>query len=341
MIAHVRVPDFLARVAIQNHDIDGAPVIVHDRSRILGASREAREQELEPGHFMDTVEIPEGVRQIEFELDPYFEVQKRIRKEVQQLSPIAESLELGEFLVDVGSEERFRDWFDDLDHEPYPMSAALSPSGWLARVISGRLEPGEHQVVSVENYQDRLQSVEVSEFWGLGNEVISTLRDVDLKSMSEIYHLDEPDRRKLLGKDCQLFHRLFEATDPRPISAFSRPQSLSQELYLDDEGIESKEELKDACRKVLERFQNQLRSSASLAYRLTVTFYRNVRNEEISHEFTTPTDEVDVFNVALDRILSEVEELDGVKIALDVIVGDIENYHAHPQEDAGDLEILS
>jgi hypothetical protein len=50
---------------------------------------------------------------------------------------------------------------------------------------------------------------------------------------------------------------------------------------------------------------------------------------------------VDVFGVALDRILSEVDDLDGLKIALDVIVGDVDNYHARPQEDANDLEILS
>jgi nucleotidyltransferase/DNA polymerase involved in DNA repair len=341
LIAHVRVPDFLARVAARNRSMEDGALIVHDRSRILGVSSAAREMGLSDGVFMDTVDIPGDVERVEFDLDEYHEVQKRIRKQVQELSPIAESLELGEFLADVDSVERFNEWFEEQEDTSLPLTAAIAPSGWLARVMSLRLGPGESTVVKTGEYQETLQSVDVTEFWGLGNKIISQLQEGDLKSMAEIYHLDETDRRKLLGAESQVFHQIFEATDPRPINAFSRPRSLSQELYLEEDGIDSKESLKEASESILEQFQQHLRSSASLAYRMTVTFYRNVRNESVSHEFTTPTDEVDVFGVALDRILSEVDDLDGLKIALDVIVGDVDNYHARPQEDANDLEILS
>lgn len=341
MIAHVRVPNFLARVIARHRDVEEQPIIVHDQSRILGVSARADEFDLAPGQFLDTVDIPDRVEKYEFDLDLFKKAQKNIRTDVQRLSPIAESLDLGEFLVDVESTEQFEDWFESMEQTPYPLTASLAPSGWLARVVSLRLGPGEYKVVEQDDYETVLKSVAVSEFWGVGDDITRSLQDVELKSMGEIFHLDDQDLRKLIGPGSRIFKKLFEGADPRPISAFSRPRSLSQELYLDEEDIESKKELKDASKKVLERFQNHLRSSASLAYRLTVTFFRESKNEAISHDFTTPTDEVDVFSVALDRILSDVEELDGLKITADVIVGDVENYHASPQEDANDLEILS
>lgn len=333
MIAHIRVPHFLAHVMQEEND---SSLIVHDSSRILDVSPEAEEEGLESGLFLNTVELDEAINQVEFSLGSVEEAQEDLRIQIQKLSPVAETLELGEFLVDIDDRQHFESWFNENHGNPYPLTAAVASTGWLARVLSLRECSGDWAWVDESGYRERLKQVEVSEFWGFGPELMNTLNDVDLRWMSEILHLDETDLRQLAGVSSRIFDKLDNGLDPRPMNVFSRPRSLSVELE-----PSSSDSLYQQGKGVLGQFQQQLQSSASLAYRLSLVLYDDRENRRRSHELTTPTDEVEILNVAWNRMSDGVEPENKAKISLDMIVGDVENYHRDPQEDATDIEILS
>lgn len=324
----------MTRVMAEDTDTAHQPIIVYDSSRILESNSVAKELGLESGLFLNQVDSPPQVIQKEFSLDRLEQSQRMLRNHIENLSPVIETLELGEFLVDVDNRDRFETWFAQNHDSPLPLSAAVTPTGWLARIISFRLNGGHWEWVHSNQYRESLKSVKVSEFWGMGSQLIETLREVDLKFMAEIIHLDEPDRRKLTGSSSRIFQKLLTESDPRPLNVFSRPRVLSCELSPQQElftqGIEA-----------IKQFCQQLRRSASLTYRLSLALYQSGKNRELSHEFTTPTDETEVLSVAWRRICDHTTGGEEAKISLDMIVGDVENYHRNTQSDVSDLEILS
>ncbi|MFB6355270.1 MAG: hypothetical protein ABEJ65_01995, partial [bacterium] len=275
-----------------------------------------------------------------FSIDLPYRVHSDILKTIQGLSPIVETLELGEWFVETGDGDQFRSWIEQFqEKQPYPVSGALADSGWLARIISMRQSAGDWTVVDSGQFEEEIQSVERSEIWGLGSGVKQALKDADIETLGELYYQEEVEWRRLMGRASRNIHKIFNAGDPRPVSAFARPNSLSRELEL-EEKHDTTEDLLKFLEPHLEQFQEQLESSASLAYR--ISFRAGSRGQE-KRTFTTPTDQVDLFKVALERILSEWElsELPPhCELELDVIVSDLKHYHQALQEDVTDIEIM-
>ena len=334
MIAHIRVPQFLSRVMAEDTDSPHPPLIVYDSARILASTPAAEELGLEAGMFLNRVDCPKQVIQKEFSLDRLEQSQRMLRKKIEGLSPVIESLELGEFLVEVDDRERFKTWFTQHHGSPFPFTAAIASTGWLARIISFRLNRGNWEWIRSDQYRESLRTVKVSEFWGMGSELVDTLQEVDLKYMAEIIHLDEPERRKLTGSSSRIFQKLLNGSDPRPLNVFSRPRVLSCELR-------PGEELFARGMKAIKQFRQQLQRSASLSYRLSFTLHQSGKDCEYSHEFTTPTNEVKLLGVAWRGICDAIAGGKQARISLEMIVADVENYHRHPQSDPGELEILS
>jgi len=233
VIAHIRVPRFLTRVMATDESSLHEPIIVHDSSRILGSSTAAEELGFKSGLFLNRVDCPNHLIQKQFSLDRLEQSQQMLRGKIEHLSPVIETLELGEFLVDVENRERFETWFDQYHDSPFPLTAGIAPTGWLARIYSLRLNGGNWEWIDSSQYRESLETVEVSEFWGMGTELIEILREVDLKFMAEIIHLDETERRKLTGSSSRLFQKLLSESDPRPLNVFSRPSSAPTQCQFD------------------------------------------------------------------------------------------------------------
>lgn len=344
MIVHLRVPDFCARVFQVEESLESKPVVVRDESRLISLTPEARALGLESGSLMENVEIPEEVIVKDFRLEEIVRVNRQFRQLAQDLSPLVEGLELGENFVEVESTASAKEWFKNQSDYDYPLAGAAAPTGWLARVVSGRQEAGEFEVVDVDDYEDTIQSVRLNEMWGLGSKVMETLAEHGIKQMGELFYLEETERRKLLGKYSRILHLLFNMEDPRPISVFSRPRSLSQEIPLAPEEKQQKDDLCEQLDEVMSRVQDRLLDTVSLAYRCRMGLrFEEEENLTRTHVFTTPTDDHELFSFAVRKMTADVALTKPAKSAAvetDVIVANIANYHSQPQEVPTDLEIL-
>ncbi len=344
MIAHLRIPDFPAKVFQIVNGLRGDPVVVQDESRVVSVSPEARELGLEAGKLVETVDIPDEVNICRFELQKFADENQRFRELVQDLSPLVENLELGEIFVEVEAAEKAEDWFESQQNFEYPLCGCAAETGWLARIISARQGSAEFERVEPDQYEEAIQSVQRDEMWGLGKQFMETLRKNGLKQMGELYYLKETERRKLFGKQSRILHILFDHKDPRPLSVFSRPRSLSQEISLEPEIGNEKEKICKELGSVLKRIQKRLRDTVSLAYRLRVRLqFEREGNLMRSHIFSSPTGDRELFEFALRKMTADVALTKPVRTAAveaDVIVADMENYHQKTQEVPADFEIL-
>ncbi len=299
---------------------------------------------VQPGELLSEVEIPDAVEVIRFELDRLVETNQQLRREIQQLSPLIETLHLGEFFVEIEAENRLKNWFEGKILSGLPLTAGAAPSGWLAYVVSHRQSPGDINIISEEHFEETIHSVRREEMWGLGSKFIDILEEHGIKNMGELFYLQETERRKLLGSESRLLHKLFSRGDPRPMSVFSRPRSLSREVSIPPEEAREQNEICQRLAPVMEQFSERLQDTASLAYRLYVGL-RFAGDKQLvrSYEFTTPTDEPELFEFALKQALADVAltaPVQSTAVELDVIVADLENYHRNLQEVPGEIEIL-
>ncbi|GEM_PF-4074572 len=343
LIVNLRVPNFIVRV-LQTGGSRSVPAVVRDEGRIISANTAARELGVKAGALLSEIDIPDAVDMIRFDLESLVETNQQLRQEIQRLSPLIENLQLGDFFVEIESPERLEDWFDGEILSGLPLIGGAAPNGWLAYIVSHRLKPGDIKIISENDFEETIHSVSREEMWGLGSKFIDILEEHGIKNMGELYYLQETERRKLLGSRSRLLHKLFSRMDPRPMSVFSRPRSLSREISIPPDDARDQEAICRRLAPVMSQFSERLKDSASLAYR----FYMGLRfsgDKQLvrSHEFTTPTDEPELFEFALGQALADValtSPVLSIAVELDVIVADIENYHKNLQEVPGEIEIL-
>ncbi len=342
MLVHIYIPDFIARVQARSQGLVGEPVAVCDKSRIISINEPARKLGLKPGLLLGNQQFSSEINQLEFDLKPLTREQEKLRKRVQDLTPLLEILNLGEVLAEVEESEAVGNWLERQNDEEMKFSAAVAPTGWLARIISRR-RPDDFTIVD-ENYRKTLMGVKIEDVWGLGHEFKDKMRQLGIEKMSEVYELSEMERRKHIGKNSRFLHQILNRVDPRPLSVFSRPRSLSREISLPPEESENKEQIRDIIDPVLKRFQTRLRASVSCSHRLrlALSFEHNSRIMR-SHVFPQPVDEEKILKFALRQMLRGItlsEAVKSVVVEVDVIVADMENYHLKAQRGATDFEII-
>jgi nucleotidyltransferase/DNA polymerase involved in DNA repair len=342
MLAHIYIPDFIATVQARSQGLVGEPVAVCDKSRIISVNEPARKLGLKSDLLLEKQEIPPKINQLEFDLKPLTREQEELRKGVQDLTPLLEILNLGEVLAEVEETDAVKGWLDKQNDENFNLMASVAPTGWLARIISHR-RTDDFTIID-ENYRESLMEVKIEEVWGLGHEFKDKMRQLGIEKMSEVYELSEMERRKQIGKKSRFLHQILNRVDPRPLSVFSRPRSLSREISPSPEGSENKDRIRDILDPVLKRFQTRLRASVSCSHRLrlAVSFENNSRIMR-SHVFPRPVDEEKVLKFALRQMLRDITLSKAVKsvvVEVDVIVADLENYHLKAQRGATDFEII-
>ncbi|MFP4687132.1 MAG: hypothetical protein ACLFN5_03380 [bacterium] len=342
MIVHIQIPDFIAIVQARSQGLAGEAVIVSDNSQILSVNQESRQLGLRPGCFLENQVISADVHNLDFDLKPLNKAQAEFKNKVQKLSPLVEILNLGEVFIEVEDLQPVKKWFDKQENNCFPITAAAAPTGWLARIVSNR---GSTDFVVIDSdYREKLEEVKIAETWGLGSDFQSKMRRLEIETLAELARLSEMERRKHLGVKSRIVHKIFNRRDPRALSVFSRPRSLSREISLADEEKVNKDMIIKKIDPVLKLFQQRLRDSVSCTHRLRLVLDFQAGGRLLrSHVFPQPADDVRLFKLGLRKMLRDVvfsTAPKSVAVEADVIVADLQNYHLKAQEAATDFEII-
>ncbi len=343
MIVHLYVPEFPAHVQARSKGMEEQPVAICDEARILFANPAARKLGCRPGQLLEKENPASDIALLEFDLPEVKEVHYRLRRRLEKLSPIVENLELGEFFLEIDDQDKILNWFNNLGYD-FPLTGGAAATGWLARIVSRRQDPGDFEIVKDDDYETSIKKVKIDEIWGFGSEFKTILKEKGFKEAGELYHLQEAEKRKLLGSDSRLLHKVFNKKEPRSINVFSRPRSLSRELAIPPDIACKKEKVIEKIDPVLKKFRTRLKATVSLAYRLRLGLrFENQQDLVRSHIFTTPVDDSEMFRFALRQMMAPVAltvPLKTVVVETDVIVADLENYHRKPREAAMSFEII-
>ncbi|MFB6345562.1 MAG: hypothetical protein ABEK50_07310, partial [bacterium] len=140
MIAHTRIPQFYARAMGSETDSgDKHPTVVVDEGRIIDCSPQALERGVTPGTLLETTELPDDIRTLTFNLDVLNQYQTQFYQWTKDEFPIIENFRFGELFFETDHPDKFRDWMTSHSTEfEFPVSGALTDSGWLSRILSNR-----------------------------------------------------------------------------------------------------------------------------------------------------------------------------------------------------------
>lgn len=344
MIAHVRIPRFFARTLRRDRGFSGTPVAVVDEGRVIDATPEAVEAGIEPGNFLETTDFPESVESLSFELECFVEAQERFYSRVKERFPITENFRFGEVFCEVETTRDFEELMESKNWNLPSRAGALTPSGWLSRILSYRSLTGTYQIITPQEYGSTLLTVEQDEIWGLGRDFTSRLRESEVDSFAELKQLDEPSRRKLFGTTSRALNRIFEGSDPKPLNPFSRARSISRDLDLSNQESLTRSDLRKKLEKTIRRFRKQLERSKCLVHRLELSLTtEDRRTTRTSHTFTSPTDEVEPLTIGVNNLISN-QTVDANVISAELtaknLVANTTTYHREAQENLENFEVL-
>lgn len=342
MIGHLRIPNFYARILQERENLAGEPLLVVDHGRIIDVSPEAGELGYEADQLLEDEQIQNITRE-NFDLDFFLKKQKQIEQIMEDSTPIIESLVHGELFAEVEDEDTFREIFKTMKSRlDLPITGGLTATGWLARILSFRSEPNELSHIAKNSYETALQTVEVDEIWGLGDDFVSTLREEGTQSLSEVYHMNEADRRKRYGRTARALHRLFEGDDPRPLNPFSRPKSISQDFQVNADA--SNETTLDQLKSTVRNLCSTLEGSKVLSHKIKITLRAESGKTQVNeHVFSNPTSQAESLLFAADSMFTKFtfEELPAtMNVELTALVADVGSYHTEVEETHDELQIM-
>lgn len=341
MKTHLRIPHFQALVAREDRDSDG-PFVVVDDGRILDATPEALDRNLNVGDLLETTAVPEDVAEIPFDLNRLETHKQGFLEAVRSVVPVAESFGYGEVLAEMPDEYE-RGKLLDLPklNDAFPLLVAGSPTGWLARVLCHRLEPGDSRFLEEDEYFEVLDSIRPEEFWGLGRELPRRIREESFESLGALRALKPARRRQRLGPGVEPLNAIFEGRDPRPLNPFSRPATLRRGFTVTPGDPET---VRSELRSTVNRLSENLRTTKTRTHRLRVTYSPATGDPRtVTHTYSSSTDEDDVLTFGAETLLGELSPLDrdgDLHVEVDALVPNLDTYHSEVENNPEDLRIL-
>jgi nucleotidyltransferase/DNA polymerase involved in DNA repair len=340
MIAHLRIPSFWIKTFRKRQDLESGPLVIVDHSRILRASNEAEELGFHSGKLLEQLDVPESVETVSFELQPLEREQNEFTSAVQKISPMVEKFSLGELFVEITEPAEFEAIRESLPYDKtVPVTGALTPTGWLSRIISRRTEPGEFRTIEKQSYRGAIQTVKQEELWGLGSRLNDLLKDQDFDVFAKIMDLAPEELRKRFGRHASVLETIIEGKDPRPLNPFSRPESIGRTLTITETGEKVSTKIQDLASEL----SDNLAASKSLTHRLHLeSRSSNAQRTEASHEFTTPTAERETLVFTAESLLSKLNPDPPIELELkaDSLVCDPDSYHRDVEQHPDELQVL-
>jgi DNA polymerase-4 len=331
VILHLDMDAFYAAVEIrEDPGLSGKPLIIGHRGRrgvVSTCSYEAREFGVRSAMPSLTAErlCPQAVW-LPGRMDLYVDVSRRIRRILDDFTPVVEPLSIDEAFLDLTGiapglargVEIARDLKGRIQREQrLTASVGVAPNKFLAKIASDLEKPDGLVRLSLDVVPRRLHPLPVERLWGVGPKTAAKLHTLGLVSVGDL--LRQPPHRletalgpALAGHLCALAR----GEDDRPVASSREAKSISQErTYAVD--LRAAEEIDRALVARSEGVARELRRAGVVA--------RTVRLKVRTGDFTTwtrsltleaPTDLAEAILQAARRLFGDRIRLAGKGVRL-------------------------
>ena len=243
VILHADMDAFYAAVEQRDHpELVGKPVIVGGlggRGVVTTASYEARPFGVHSA--MPMVEArrlcPHGVF-VAGRMERYAQVSREIFAVFRSFTPLVEPLSLDEAFLDVtaslslfGSATELARRLRQQVREQcgLAVSVGIGPTKMVAKIASTMSKPDGLLEIPPEGVEAFLQSLPVSQLWGVGPVMHAALERAGIRTIGELGATDSNRLRRVAGRQGPALAALARGHDPRPVEADRARKSCGEE----------------------------------------------------------------------------------------------------------------
>jgi len=275
-ILHIDMDAFFAAVEQRdNPDIRGKPVIIGGtalakRGVVSTASYEARVFGVHSA--MPIVEAkrlcPNGIY-LPGSMSKYIEASRQIFEIFNKFTPLVEKLSIDEAFLDISGCHRLFGNSIEIGEQikqeikaqiGLTASVGIAPNKFLAKLASDMEKPDGFVIIKKEEIEETLDSLPISNLWGVGGKTEKVLRGRGIKTIGMLRSISLIDLENLLGKMGEKLYYLARGKDNRKVISTTDIKSIShEETFL--ENLTDKEEifavLLNLTQKVVRRLRNK------------------------------------------------------------------------------------
>jgi len=244
VILHLDMDAFYASVEVrENPALAGLPLIIGHRGPrgvVSTCSYEARKFGVRSAMPSVTAErLCPNATWLPGRMDLYVEVSRRIRKLLDDMTPVVEPLSIDEAFLDLtgvvrdlreGSEAGRRAKERIRAEERLTASVGVAPNKFLAKVASELEKPDGLVILPLESVPSRLWPLPVRALWGVGPKTAELLNGLGIHRVGDILNAPRTRLASRLGEGMAEHLRLLAAgKDDRVVETSREARSISEE----------------------------------------------------------------------------------------------------------------
>jgi DNA polymerase-4 len=245
IVFHVDLDAFYA--SVEQHDnpsLAGKPVIVGAapgrRGVVSACSYEARRFGVRSAMPISQAyrRCPQGVY-LPVRMERYIEVSRQVMGILQQYSPYIQQISVDEAFLDLsGTEKLFgppvetgrRLKKDVKEKTGLVISVGIGPNKYLAKLATNAGKPDGLLMVEEGKVEDFLDSIPLSQLWGIGERTLQRLTELNITSVHQLRGFAYGELARLLGRGASVFlGKAVRGQDPGIFSEEPHSRSLSSE----------------------------------------------------------------------------------------------------------------
>lgn len=273
-IIHIDMDAFYASVEqLDNPELKGKPVIVgakpEQRGVVAAASYEARKYGIHSA--MPTsraVKLCPDIIILPVRMQRYTEISNHIHKIFYDYTPDIEPISLDEAFLDItgsvslfGSAEKIGREIKSRIKEELGLisSVGIAENKFLAKLASDLDKPDGFVVITEDNRQKILDSLDISKIWGIGKVTNKELRKFGIKTVKQLRQYPLDALKSILGNQAEEFQNLARGMDNRKVESIRQVKSISEEQTFPEDMID-KDFLSDILQNQVETVAQRLRA---------------------------------------------------------------------------------
>ena len=308
-IIHIDMDAFYASIEQRdNPKLKGKPVIVggtpEGRGVVATCSYEARKYGIHSAMPAKTAykRCPYAVF-VRPRFDVYVEVSKKIREIFYRYTDLVEPLSLDEAYLDVTINKKNITYAtqiakmikEDIYKEiGLTASAGVSYNKFLAKLASDYKKPSGLTVITQDNYQEFLDNLKISKFYGIGKVTAKILKNMGIENGYDLRKLELKQLEYVFKNRAYTFYQLARGIDYREViphherKSVGTESTLSNNLDIEDEKI--LEILEDICEDVEYRLAKSNKKGKTITLKIkyedftqitrSISIERSIKNKE-------------------------------------------------------------
>jgi DNA polymerase-4 len=258
---------------LDNPELKGKPVIVgakpEQRGVVAAASYEARKYGIHSA--MPTsraVKLCPDIIILPVRMQRYTEISNHIHKIFYDYTPDIEPISLDEAFLDItgsvslfGSAEKIGREIKSRIKEELGLisSVGIAENKFLAKLASDLDKPDGFVVITEDNRQKILDSLDISKIWGIGKVTNKELRKFGIKTVKQLRQYPLDALKSILGNQAEEFQNLARGMDNRKVESIRQVKSISEEQTFPEDMID-KDFLSDILQNQVETVAQRLRA---------------------------------------------------------------------------------